>query len=316
MNRILPPLLALAILWPCAAQEPAPQPAPETRLLEQSREILRKLTGIEMLLRESQPASAPLPQTDAMMEQRLAALEAKLAEAAPAGASAASSAEPAPQAASAANLNVVWIVVAAVLVFFMQPGFCMLELGFTRAKNAINVCMKNFLDFAVGAITFLFLGFALMFGASVAGWSGAGPFWLSARPGTDAFWAFWLFQTMFAATAATILSGAMAERTKFVGYLVFTVVMTGLIYPIIGHWAWGSLGGGFGYGGAKGWLESMGYVDFAGSSVVHGVGGAAALAGILVLGPRLGRFRPDGSASLLAGHNLPMATLGTFILSL
>lgn len=277
----------------------------QTQILENSKLILKKLDAIQGVLPESSvPAS---PASD--LEARLRALEEKAAQTLPAA-----EAPPASAAASQSNLNSVWILITGALVFFMQAGFCMLELGFTRSKNAINVCMKNFLDFAVGAICFLFIGFALMFGASKAGWIGSGPFWLSAIPGNDGFWAFWLFQTVFAGTAATILSGAMAERTKFIGYLVFTVVMTALIYPVLGHWAWGSFGGGFGYGGQKGWLESLGYIDFAGSSVVHGIGGAAALAGIIILGPRTGRFRADGSANLLSGHNIPLATLGTFIL--
>ena len=281
-------------------------------ILQNSQVILQKISGIEKQLAPvGAAASAPLA---ADLEERLRVLESKLnavnsESTAPAAAEAA-----APDEALQGHLNVVWITIAAALVFFMQAGFCLLELGLTRAKNAINICMKNFLDFSAGALCFLFLGFALMFGDSLSGWVGLGPFWISDKPGDDAFWAFWLFQTVFAGTAATIISGAMAERTKFVGYLIFTIVMTGLIYPIAGHWAWGSFGGGFGYGGGQGWLEKLGYVDFAGSSVVHGIGGAAALAGVLILGPRIGRFREDGSSNLIAGHNLPLAALGTFIL--
>ncbi len=279
----------------------------ESQILEDNREILRKLNRLEVALDGSTPTSHS---SASHLAERLKALEAKL-EAAPSTAPAGST-EPAPLTQK--NLNTAWIVIAAALVFFMQAGFCLLELGLTRAKNAINICMKNFLDFAVGALCFLFIGFALMFGTSISGWIGQGPFWLSSYAAGEGFWAFWLFQAVFSGTAATIISGAMAERTKFVGYLIFTAIMTALIYPIAGHWAWGSLAGGFGYGGEKGWLETLGYVDFAGSSVVHGIGGAAALAGVLVIGPRLGRFRADGSATLITGHNLPLAALGTFIL--
>lgn len=316
-------LLLLAMLIPAIAQEPGAPTNQEVleslrqgrdadrQLLQDSRQILQKLDRMERTLAGSNPAPAAIP---AELEERLRLLEEKLA-------AASGSAPAAPEAGGSnaaaeiqSKMNGLWIIIAAALVFVMQAGFCLLELGLTRAKNAINICMKNFLDFAVGALAFFFVGFALMFGASDSGWFGAGPFWLSSIPGDSAFWAFWIFQVVFSATAATIISGAMAERTKFIGYLVFTALMTGLIYPIAGHWAWGSFAGGFGYGGDKGWLESLGYVDFAGSSVVHSIGGAAALAGILVVGPRIGRFRADGTATLISGHNLPMAALGTFLL--
>lgn len=212
------------------------------------------------------------------------------------------------------NLNLVWMVLAGALVFLMQAGFALVELGFSRAKNSINILMKNFLDFSIATIVFLFLGFGLMFGTSWDGWIGTDGFWLSTKGGDDSLWAFWFFQVVFAGTACTIVSGAMAERTKFVGYLTYAVFLSGLIYPFTGHWAWGSFGGGFGVGGEAGWLEAMGFVDFAGSSVVHGCGGACALAGILIIGPRYGRFGKDGSPRLIAGHNIPMAALGVFIL--
>ncbi|GAB4164980.1 MAG: ammonium transporter [Terrimicrobiaceae bacterium] len=308
------PFLALLFLAPVlAAQEDLTSATAREKsslqqelILQNTREILRRLETPHGVTAASNSVS-----TVESLSGRLAELEKKLAagpqvEAAPA--------EEAPQAASQAGANAIWIITAGALVFFMQAGFCLLELGLTRPKNAINICMKNALDFSAGAICFLFVGFALMFGASQGGWIGAGPFWLSGIGGSEPFWEFWFFQVVFSGTAATIISGAMAERTRFVGYLCFTVVMTSLIYPVIGHWAWGSLGGGFGYGGDKGWLEAMGYIDFAGSSVVHGIGGAAALAGVLVLGPRQGRFREDGSPNLIPGHNLPLAALGTFIL--
>jgi len=313
--KLLPAILAasLVVTGIASAQDAANSPdlkgfiesseKSQKLILQNTREILDRVSKIDSAT-DTSPTSNP---DYTALEARIAAME-KLVSAP------SEAAEPAAAPTLKLDLNVVWIVIAAALVFFMQAGFCLLELGLTRAKNAINICMKNFLDFGVGAITFLFLGFALMFGAGQAGWIGWGPFWLSDRPGTDAFWAFWLFQAVFAGTAATIISGAMAERTKFVGYLIFTVLMTGLIYPIAGHWAWGSFGAGFGYGGDKGWLEALGYVDFAGSSVVHGIGGAAALAGILVVGARRGRFRKDGTPNLVSGHNLPLAALGTFIL--
>lgn len=212
------------------------------------------------------------------------------------------------------NVNTVWMIVAGSLVFLMQAGFAMVELGFSRAKNSINIIMKNFLDFSISVIVFMFLGFGLMFGASASGWIGTNGFWLSNHAGNDTLWAFWFFQAVFAGTACTIVSGAMAERTKFVGYLIYAGLLAGIVYPIGGHWAWGSFGGGFGVGGDKGWLEAMGFVDFAGSTVVHGCGGACALAGILVVGARHGRFAKDGTPRLIAGHNIPLAALGVFIL--
>jgi ammonium transporter, Amt family len=212
------------------------------------------------------------------------------------------------------NLNYVWIILTGALVFIMQAGFAMVELGFARAKNSINIVMKNFLDFCISVIAFLFVGFALMFGTTYKGWAGTDGFWVSTFPADSSFWVFWFFQVVFAGTACTIVSGAMAERTKFVGYLLYAAILSGIIYPICGHWAWGSFGGAFGAGGTKGWLEAMGFIDFAGSSVVHGVGGACALAGILVIGPRLGRFAKDGTPRLIAGHNIPLAALGAFLL--
>ncbi len=212
------------------------------------------------------------------------------------------------------NLNTLWMVIAAGMVFLMQAGFCLLELGLVRAKNTINVIMKNFLDMSIAFAGFLFVGSALMFGDSVGGFIGSSGFWLSAFPAEHPFWGFWIFQVMFASAAATIASGAMAERTKFVGYLIFSVFMTMLIYPTLGHWVWGSYGGAYAMGGDQGWLEAMGFKDFAGSTVVHGVGGAAALAGIIVIGPRKGRFGKSGRARFIPGHNLPLAALGTFIL--
>ncbi|MEM7385255.1 MAG: ammonium transporter, partial [Verrucomicrobiota bacterium] len=214
------------------------------------------------------------------------------------------------------NLNHLLIVMAAALVFIMQAGFCMVEMGFSQAKNAINIAMKNILDFSVATTAYLFVGFALMFGHSAGGWFGQDAFWLSRYPADSELWSFWLFQSVFVATAATIASGAMAERTKFLGYLVYTLLLSAFLYPIFGHWAWGSSAAAFAedFGGSAGWLEGLGFHDFAGSAVVHGIGGAAALAGIMILGPRKGRFTRDGTPRLIPGHNIPLASLGTLLL--
>jgi Amt family ammonium transporter len=209
---------------------------------------------------------------------------------------------------------IAWILLCAGLVAFMQAGFALLELGMARPKNCLNVAMKNMLDMGIGFICFLFIGFALMFGSSSNGWLIDRFAWLPGYAGNHPVWIFWVFQAVFAATSATIVSGAVAERTKFVGYLIFSAIVSGLIYPIAGHWAWSGLAHAWGFGEGKGWLEAMGFVDFAGSSVVHGVGGACALAGIMVVGPRVGRFRADGSPVLIPGHNIPFVVLGTFIL--
>jgi Amt family ammonium transporter len=192
----------------------------------------------------------------------------------------------------------------------MQAGFAMVETGFTRAKNAINIMMKNLMDFAIGSIAFFAIGFGLMFGESATGWIGTTGFFLSDfKVGGDPWvLAFWMFQVVFAATAATIVSGAMAERTKFSGYLLYSFVISALVYPIFGGWAWGGLF----HGG--GWLEKLGFVDFAGSTVVHSVGGWSALAGAIVLGPRMGKYTKDGRVKPILGHNMPLAALGVFIL--
>jgi len=206
------------------------------------------------------------------------------------------------------NINIVWTCVAAFLVFFMQAGFAMVETGFTRAKNAVNILMKNLMDFSIGSLVFFLVGFGLMFGKT-NGLFGTTLFALAGvEKGTGWDWTFLIFQTVFAATAATIVSGAMAERTKFVAYLIYSAVISLVIYPIFGSWVWGSLlhGGG--------WLEGMGFHDFAGSTVVHSIGGWLALAGAIVLGPRVGKYGPDGKPRAILGHNLPLAALGVFIL--
>ncbi|GMT42247.1 MAG: ammonium transporter [bacterium] len=208
------------------------------------------------------------------------------------------------------NLNFVWILIAAFLVFFMQAGFTMVEVGFTRAKNASNVIMKNLMDFCIGSLAFWAIGFGLMFGTTNTGWFGTDGFFLSdfIKDNDPWIYAFWIFQVVFAATAATIISGAMAERTRFIGYLIYSAVISAFIYPVFGSWAWGGLH----HGG--GWLENMGFIDFAGSTVVHSVGGWAALAGTIVVGPRIGKFSKDGRIKPITGHNLPLAALGVMIL--
>lgn len=216
----------------------------------------------------------------------------------------------------AADVDTLWTCVAAFLVFFMQAGFAMVEVGFTRAKNACNIVMKNLMDFSIGSLSFWLFGFGLMFGASYHGFFGTSDFLFDA--GDNNFnWAFLIFQTVFCATAATIVSGAMAERTRFSSYLIYTVGITMLVYPIFGSWAWGGL-----FQGA-GWLENVherlglggenGFLDFAGSTVVHSIGGWAALAGALVLGARLGKYNGKDIFPI-PGHNIPIAALGVFIL--
>ncbi len=207
------------------------------------------------------------------------------------------------------NLNFVWTMVAAFMVFIMQAGFAMVESGFTRAKNACNILMKNMMDFSVGAIAFWAIGFGLMFGTT-NGFFGTTDFFFSGATGDGEAWnyAFWMFQTVFAATAATIISGAVAERTKFSAYMVYSIFVSALIYPIFGGWAWGSLFNG------NGWLEGLGFIDFAGSTVVHSVGGWLALAGAIVVGPRLGKYDKKGKVKPIPGHSIPLAGLGVFLL--
>jgi Amt family ammonium transporter len=220
-------------------------------------------------------------------------------------------AEEAPIAAAdvQTNLNFVWTLVAAFLVFLMQAGFAMVETGFTRAKNACNILMKNLMDFSVGAIAFWAVGFGLMFGTT-NGFFGTTDFFFGGAVGDAEAWnyAFWMFQVVFAATAATIISGAVAERTKFSAYLVYSVFVSALIYPIFGGWAWGSL-----YNGG-GWLEGLGFIDFAGSTVVHSMGGWLALAGAIIVGPRLGKYDKAGKVKPIPGHSIPLAGLGVFLL--
>ncbi len=222
-------------------------------------------------------------------------------------------AEEAPAMLPQAAGNTMWTLIGAMLVMFMQPGFALVECGLTRAKNAANIIMKNYADFMLGALVFFVLGFGFMFGDSAGGLIGTKFFCMTGfdASNADGQWAltFWFFQAVFCATSATIVSGAVAERTKFSSYLIVSVVVSALIYPVSGHWAWGGL-----FGEAGGWLEAKGFIDFAGSTVVHSVGGWLALAGAIVVGPRIGKYSKDGKARALPGHNLPMAGLGVFVL--
>lgn len=203
------------------------------------------------------------------------------------------------------GLDTLWVLLAAFLVFFMQAGFALLEAGFTQAKNAVNIIMKNVLDVSFGTLAFFIIGFGIMFGAG-SGFMGTEGFMMGgfdAAWGSIPTWAFFLFQAVFAATAATIVSGAVAERARFGSYVIFSIVLTAIIYPIVGHWIWGG-----------GWLAEKGFLDFAGSTVVHSVGGWAALAGIIVIGSRIGRFKSDYDQKRFSGHSIPLAALGVFIL--
>ena len=205
------------------------------------------------------------------------------------------------------NVYGIWFLVGAALVFFMQCGFAMVEAGFTRAKNAGNIIMKNLMDFCLGTVVFILIGFGLLCGEDVVGIIG--------KPGFDIFsdyanfdWSSFVFNLVFCATAATIVSGAMAERTKFLSYCIYSAVISALIYPIEAHWIWGG-----------GWLSQLGFHDFAGSCAIHMVGGISALIGAAMLGPRIGKFTRDKAGKItkvnaFPGHNLPIGALGVFIL--
>ncbi len=214
-----------------------------------------------------------------------------------------------------ANIDYVWIIITGALVFFMQAGFVMLEIGACRAKNTINIVMKSFLDFCICAIVYLLVGCPLMFGTSWLGLIGTDGFNLATLAGDHRVYVFFFFQLGFAGVSCTILSGAVAERTKFLGYLLYCAFFSAFIYPVIGHWVWGGAGATFGIGTADGgWLQRLGFIDYAGSTVVHACGGACSLAGIFAVGPRVGRFAKDGTPRLIAGHNIPLVTLGVLFL--
>ena len=204
------------------------------------------------------------------------------------------------------GLDTLWVLVAAVLVMIMQAGFAMVESGFTRSKNSINILMKNLMDFSMGALIFWIIGYTIMFGADIAGIIGKPElFFNSLEVDGIPHLASLIFQTVFAATAATIVSGAVAERTKFSSYIIFTVVITAVIYPVSGHWIWGG-----------GWLSNLStpFHDFAGSTVVHSVGAWVGLAGAIVIGPRLGKYKSNGKVGAIPGHNLTIGALGVFLL--
>ncbi len=204
------------------------------------------------------------------------------------------------------SVNTIWVLVAAALVFFMQAGFAMVETGFTRAKNAGNIIMKNLMDFSIGAPLYWLLGFGIMFGTGSSVFGIIDFFTKSTSYGLPdgvSLGAFLIFQTVFCATAATIVSGAMAERTKFSAYCIYSALISLVIYPVSGHWIWGG-----------GWLAEMGFHDFAGSTVVHMVGGVAAFVGAAMLGPRIGKYNKDGSPNAIPGHSLTLGALGVFIL--
>ena len=202
----------------------------------------------------------------------------------------------------ATSMDVGWTLVAAALVFFMQAGFAMVETGFTRAKNAGNIIMKNLMDFSLGTPIFWILGFGIMFGAA-SPFFGGFDFFADGVVGEGYDWTTLIFQTVFCATAATIVSGSMAERTKFSAYCIYSMIISAVIYPISGHWIWGG-----------GWLAELGFHDFAGSTAVHMVGGVAAFVGAAILGPRIGKYTKDGKARAIPGHSLTLGALGCFIL--
>ncbi len=200
------------------------------------------------------------------------------------------------------GVDTVWVLLGAMLVFWMQPGFALVEAGFTRAKNTANILMKNFIDFMVGTVIYWLFGFSIMYGIGCAffGWNGF--FFMPDDSNVPSECTFF-FQTVFCATAATIVSGSMAERTKFSMYVIYSILISAFIYPIEGHWSWGG-----------GWMSEMGFHDFAGSTVVHACGGFLALAGAWVLGPRIGKYDKSGKSHAIPGHNLVLAVLGVFIL--
>ncbi|ASN06457.1 ammonium transporter [Virgibacillus necropolis] len=196
------------------------------------------------------------------------------------------------------SINLVWVMLAAFLVFFMHAGFAMVESGFTRAKNSLNILMKNFLTISLATLLYFVIGFGLMFGTSAGGFFGIDGFLLRGRADID----FFVFQAVFAATCATIISGAVAERIKLSSYIIITIAMTAVIYPVVGHWVWNG-----------GWLAQLGFVDFAGSSVVHLTGAVGALTVVLILGPRIGKYSGK-KINAIPGHNIPLGALGVFIL--
>ncbi|MEM7033984.1 MAG: ammonium transporter [Chloroflexota bacterium] len=207
------------------------------------------------------------------------------------------------------TLDIMWLLTSAGLVFLMQAGFTALESGLTRSKNSINVAMKNLIDISISIVMFWLFGFALMFGTSSGGWIGIDGFF-GTMPNSSWLIAFFLFQALFCGTATTIVSGAVAERMTFRGYAILSLLISGLLYPVFGHWAWNGLSSGV----STGWLQRLGFIDFAGATVVHSIGGWVGLAAIIVIGPRIGRFSKNAPAQKIQGSNLPLAALGVFFL--
>ena len=206
--------------------------------------------------------------------------------------------------ASTVGIDTLWVMIAAFMVFIMQAGFGMLEAGLVRTKNTCNILMNNFLDFCMASMGFFMFGYAIMFGAGNVFMGLKGWFLVGIEPkGHLPLYASWFFHAVFCGAAATIVAGGIAERMKFKAYLIYSFVISATVYPIVGHWIWGN-----------GWLSNLNFADFAGSTVVHSVGGSAALIGTVVLGPRIGKYNKDGSANAIEGHSMPLASLGTLIL--
>jgi len=208
------------------------------------------------------------------------------------------------------NMDILWVTLCAGLVFLMQVGFLCLETGFTRTKNNVNVAVKNLTDFCVSSMVFWAIGFGLMFGASNGGWFGTSSFFVNHTGGDWAFSTFFIFQLMFCGAAVTIISGAVAERMRFSSYIILTILISGLVYPVAGHWSWATLFDG----DTNGFLADLGFYDFAGSTVVHSVGGWGALATLMIIGPRLGRFDEDHLVSAFHPSSMPLAAIGTIFL--
>lgn len=207
--------------------------------------------------------------------------------------------------ASKAGIDTLWVMIAAFMVFIMQAGFGMLEAGLIRTKNTCNILMNNFLDFCMACMGFFMFGYAIMFGAGngFMGFKGWFLFGAEGHVGNLPLYANWLFHAVFCGAAATIVAGGVAERMKFKAYLIYSFLISATVYPLVGHWIWGG-----------GWLSQLNFADFAGSTVVHAVGGSAALMGTIVLGPRIGKYNKDGSANAIEGHSMALASLGTLIL--
>ncbi len=299
MKKIVSSIILASVCWGAVAQSVPEQPsaAPVLQSSIQSEapeELGRVQKDASAIAGTEEPKPQAVPSQVKQIETKISGLQQEVKK---------SQTE---QKDLLENINYTWVLLCAILVFFMQAGFALIESGSTRSKNMVNVMMKNYMDMAVGSVAFALVGFGLMFGVG-NGWLGLSHFGLVNF--TNDEYVFFFFQLMFATTAATIVSGAISERTRFVGYLIGALILCAFTYPIFGAWAWGSLDAG-----APGWLKSLGYIDFAGSSVVHVVGGFSALAATIIVGPRLGRFGRGGKVFPIAGHNASLMVLGTFIL--